>query len=153
MTNSPDHYCPYFLMFSLYRWVSEWPAQFTCPGCATRSTSSDLSQLVSNPSVRSPGQPAEIRLTGWTRLPNKCKERAEKRKAEQQERGQEPGIKRGRLIHTSRITASQTERSLSVADTTEVCSLSPPSHLHTHCPSLLLAARRNYRAHCCCSIL
>lgn len=38
-------------------------------------------------------------------------------------------LKQGRLIHTSRIIASQTERSLSVADTTELCSLSPPSHL------------------------
>lgn len=91
--------------------------------------------------------------TGRTRVPHKCKERAEKRKAEQQERGQEPGIKRGHLIHTSRITASQTERSLSVADTTELCSLSPPFHLHTHCPSLKLAAGKNQRVYSKFSVL
>ncbi|CAB1428808.1 unnamed protein product [Pleuronectes platessa] len=60
--------------------------------------------------ARSAGQ---TQLTGRTRLARKCEERAEKRKAEQQERGREPGIKRGHLIRTSRITASQTERSFS----------------------------------------
>ena len=119
----------------------------------TRSTFSHLNQLVSNPSVHSLGQRAETLLSGPAWLPNNGKERAEKRKAEQQERGQEPEIKRGHLIHTSRITASQTERSLSVADTTELCSLSPPSHLHTHCPSLLLAATKRFTDYICYSIL
>ena len=91
--------------------------------------------------ARSAGQ---TRLTGRTRLARKCEERAEKRKAEQQERGREPGIKRGHLIRTSRITASQTERSLSVADTTELCSLSPPFS-PPQTLSFTEAARRTYR--------
>lgn len=144
----PDHYYPYYM----YEWVSEWPAHFT-RFLNTWPCDIFWFEPISQQSI-SPGQPAETHLAGRTWLPNKCKERAEKRKAEQQERGQEPGIKRGRLIHTSRITASQTERSLSVADTTELCSLSPPSHLHTHCPSLFLyLMRKNYGVYCCCSVL
>lgn len=83
---------------------------------------------ISRQSINARSQPTESHLTRQNWVPDKCKERAEKRKAEQQERGQKPGIKWDCLIHTSRIITGQTERSLSMADTTELCSLSPPSH-------------------------
>lgn len=138
---------------------SEWPTvcSFLKLGCESGPTSSDLSQFVSNQSVRRPDQPARSHLSGRTWLPNKCRDRAETRKAEQQERGQEPGIKPGRLIHTSRIIASQTERSLSVADTTELCSLSPPSHLPSTLSSTISSSKEEWWSflflYCkCCSL-
>lgn len=91
--------------------------------------------------------PLETQLTGQTRLAHKHSIRPERRNTEQQERGQEPGIKQGHLICTSRITPSHTEHSLSVADSTELCSLSPPTHLHKRCPVVWSKENLN-RFHC-----
>ena len=126
MTNHLDHYFP----FPIY--------------AETRSISTELSQLVSNPSVHST-RSALLKpiLQDGPGCPINAKNVLRREKQSSRREAKKPGIKQGRLIRTSRITASQTERSLSVADTTELCSLSPPSHLHTHCPSLLQAARRN----------
>lgn len=87
--------CPYFVMFLFYGWVNDWLVLNTwlCDKVHIFSFEPISQQSIS--ALHSPGQRAETHLTGRTRLPNKCKERAEKRKAEQQERGQEPGIKRG----------------------------------------------------------
>ena len=132
--------CVFIVMMT--DWVNNTVHSFSAPGWFCQTIHIFSLQQISQQFIS-----AQSRSASWNpslqdvpTCPINAKERAEKRKAEQQERGQEPGIKQGHLIHTSRITASQTECSLSVADTTELCSLSPPSHLHTHCPSLQLAA-------------
>lgn len=116
ITNPPDHYYPYFYLFIYCLLVLKiWPCH---------KVLIIWFEPISQQSINARSQATKSQ--NW--VPDKCKKRAEKRKAEQQEGGQKPGIKRGCLIHTSGIITGQTERSLSIADTTELCSLSPPSH-------------------------
>ena len=99
MTNHLDHYFP----FPIY--------------AETRSISTELSQLVSNPSVHST-RSALLKpiLQDGPGCPINAKNVLRREKQSSRREAKKPGIKQGRLIRTSRITASQTERSLSVAD-------------------------------------
>lgn len=141
MTKPPDHYYPYFLVFLLH--VKRVPRAV----CSfLKSWLPDKvhifwSEPISRRSISAGSRRAKSHLAGRSRSPRYARRTCWEGKSREQGReGQEPGIKRGRLIHTSRIAAGQTERSLSVADTTQLCSLSPP-HSPPYCPSPLWAAR------------
>lgn len=131
MTNPPDYYCPYFLVFLLY--VKQVFAHFWKAGCVTKSTSSDLSQLVGNPSARGPSLLKTISQDGVAYPTDTGRTRWAGRSRQSEQRGPEPGIKLGRLIHTGRITAGPEQSAHCLQQTPLSSALCRP---HTHSTSL-----------------
>lgn len=101
--------------------------RFWKAGCVTKSTFCDLSQLVGDPSARE----KQSRRNGACEIVSRL---TWSRRAGRGE-GQEPGVKLGRLIHTSGITAG-TEQSLHCLRQTPLHSAlcRPPHTLHCSSP-------------------
>lgn len=134
-----------------------WPLLALCPcvftvllskfllwkaGSVTKSTFSDLSQLVGDPSARGPSLLKTISQDGVAYPTDTRGERTERGEADRASReGQEPGIKLGRLIRTGRITAGP-EQSAHCLQQTPLSSALCRPHTHStllHCPSPFLA--------------
>lgn len=97
----------------------------------TKSTFSDLSQLVGNPSARGPSLLKTISQDGVAYPTDTGRTCWAGRSRQSEQRGPRTWNETGPSDpHRQNHGRAWTERSLSAADTTQLCSLSPPHTLH-----------------------
>lgn len=111
--------------------LSKSLAPFWKAGCVTKSTSCDLSQLVADPSAQSPGLRTTISQERSC-LPDWHGEDVVSREQQTQRAERAKNLELNWAVWSAPAESQPawTERSLSAADTTQVCSLSPPHTLH-----------------------